>query len=127
MRGFVSAVMTSLVLATFTGCGSQSNQASGELSPEMSPVTLHVRNDNFQDVDLYAVHNGASTRVGSVVGNSSGVFKLNHTLFPTNDIAIVNGKPAERVTDLRKVEQVLRAGRLYDARDLQIATGLVRP
>ena len=43
------------------------------------------------------------------------------------NIAIVNGKPAERVTDLRKVEQVLRAGRLYDARDLQIATGLVRP
>ena len=55
----------------------------------MSPVSLHVRNDNFQDVDLYAVHNGASTRIGSVVGNSSGVFKLNHTLFPTNDIAIV--------------------------------------
>ena len=43
------------------------------------------------------------------------------------DVAIVNGKPAEHVSDVRKIEQVIRAGRLYDAHDLQIATGLVRP
>jgi len=43
------------------------------------------------------------------------------------DIAIVNGKPAEHVSDVRKVEQVIRGGRLYDARDLQVATGLLRP
>ena len=89
MRGLISAIATSLVLVTFTGCGSQSSQASGELSPELSAVTLNVRNDNFQDMDLYAVHNGASTRIGTAIGNSSGVFKLNRGLFPTNDIAIV--------------------------------------
>jgi len=43
------------------------------------------------------------------------------------DIAIVNGKPAEHVSDVRKVEQVIRGGRLYDAHDLQVATGLLRP
>jgi len=42
------------------------------------------------------------------------------------DIVIVNGKPAERVADLRKIEQVLRAGRLYDVQDLRVATGLAR-
>jgi hypothetical protein len=31
------------------------------------------------------------------------------------DLFTVNGKPAEHVSDVRKVEQVIRAGRLYDA------------
>jgi len=31
------------------------------------------------------------------------------------------------VSDVRKVEQVIRGGRLYDAHDLQVATGLLRP
>ena len=42
------------------------------------------------------------------------------------DVVIINGKPAERVEDLRKVEQVIRAGRLYDVLDLKRATGLAR-
>lgn len=40
------------------------------------------------------------------------------------DIIVVNGRPAEHVSDVRKVEQVIRAGRLYDARDLRAALGL---
>jgi imidazolonepropionase-like amidohydrolase len=39
------------------------------------------------------------------------------------DLFIVNGKPAEHVSDVRKVEQVFRAGRMYDARTLREATG----
>ena len=37
------------------------------------------------------------------------------------DIIIVDGKPAERVADLRKVERVLRAGRLYEVSVLRAA------
>ncbi|HXV85326.1 MAG TPA: amidohydrolase family protein, partial [Gemmatimonadales bacterium] len=39
------------------------------------------------------------------------------------DLIVVNGMPTERVTDLRNVEQVVRGGRLYDARRLRAATG----
>jgi imidazolonepropionase-like amidohydrolase len=42
------------------------------------------------------------------------------------DVVIVNGKPAEHVADLRRVEQVIRGGRLYDVHDLKVATGLER-
>jgi len=42
------------------------------------------------------------------------------------DVVIVNGKPAEHIADLRKVEQVIRGGRLYDVQDLRDATGLAR-
>ncbi|MEP6619786.1 MAG: amidohydrolase family protein [bacterium] len=42
------------------------------------------------------------------------------------DLFIVDGKPAEHVRDVRKVEQVVRAGRLYDAGELRSAMGLTR-
>jgi hypothetical protein len=36
-------------------------------------------------------------------------------------VIVVNGKPAEKISDLRNVEQVIRAGRLYDPRALRAA------
>jgi hypothetical protein len=33
----------------------------------------------------------------------------------------VDGKPAERVADLRKIERVVRAGRVYDPKVLRAA------
>jgi hypothetical protein len=36
----------------------------------------------------------------------------------------VDGRPAERVADLRKIEYVIRAGRVYDPQELRaIAAG----
>jgi hypothetical protein len=40
------------------------------------------------------------------------------------DLAIVNGRPAERITDLRRTERVIRAGRVYDSKALFEAAGL---
>lgn len=37
------------------------------------------------------------------------------------DLVIVNGQPAERISDLRKVERVVRAGRVYDPKQLKAA------
>ena len=37
------------------------------------------------------------------------------------DIIVVNGRPAEKVSDLRNIEQVIRAGRVYDPRSLRAA------
>lgn len=37
------------------------------------------------------------------------------------DLFIVNGKPAEHVADIRKVEQVVRAGRIYESAKLREA------
>ncbi len=40
------------------------------------------------------------------------------------DILVVNGKPAERLTDLQKVETVIRGGRYYKVADLLVLSGL---
>ena len=41
------------------------------------------------------------------------------------DLAIVAGRPAERITDLRKTEMVVRAGRVYRSRSLYEGAGVV--
>ena len=40
------------------------------------------------------------------------------------DLAIVAGRPAERITDLRKTEVVVRAGRVYRSRALYEEAGV---
>ena len=40
------------------------------------------------------------------------------------DLAIVNGNPAERITNLRRTERVVRAGRLYESKVLYETAGL---
>jgi imidazolonepropionase-like amidohydrolase len=42
------------------------------------------------------------------------------------DIIVVNGRPIDHVSDVRKVETVIRAGRVYDAQEIRVATGLAR-
>ena len=42
------------------------------------------------------------------------------------DLIIVDGRPADHVTDLRKVQQVIRAGRVYDSKALNAAAGVDR-
>ena len=42
------------------------------------------------------------------------------------DLIVVNGRPADHVSDVRKVETIVRAGRVYDAQELRVATGLSR-
>ena len=39
------------------------------------------------------------------------------------DIIVVDGKPAEKIADLRKVERVIRAGRMYEVKALRTAVG----
>lgn len=43
------------------------------------------------------------------------------------DLALVAGRPAEFITDLRKTELVVRAGRVYRSRELFEAVGIVVP
>lgn len=43
------------------------------------------------------------------------------------DLIVVDGKPAERLADLAKVETVIRGGRLYRVSDLTAAVGRPEP
>ena len=42
------------------------------------------------------------------------------------DLVIVDGKPTEKISDLRRTDRVMRAGRLYKSSDLYTAIGVTR-
>ena len=52
--------------------------------PRMEPIPIHVRNENFLDMNVAVVSNGVSRRLGQVPGNSAGDFKV--------DWAVANGQ-----------------------------------
>ena len=41
------------------------------------------------------------------------------------DLVIVDGQPATRISDLRRAETVIRAGRVYDVRELYEVVGVI--
>ncbi|HEY5062737.1 MAG TPA: hypothetical protein VII52_14450 [Gemmatimonadaceae bacterium] len=61
--------------------------AAGDVVPA-SAIGVHVQNDNFLDVDVYAISEGLPTRLGTVTGNSSGNFVIDGSL-ASQDLRIV--------------------------------------
>ena len=99
-------------------------------------VTLVAGTDNFEglsyqgELEIYeragipaaAVLQIATIVPARVMGDTANYGSI--TVGKVADLAIVAGKPYERVTDLRKTERVVRAGRVYRTRDLYVATGI---
>ena len=89
MRGkqfLIGLFSAGAVLGSATAC-SHTNELGGELAPA-SAIGVSVRNDNFLDVDVYAVSDGVPTRLGTVTGNGRGVFAIDPS-FATRDLAII--------------------------------------
>jgi hypothetical protein len=81
--GLAAATMT---LSTATAC-SHPNEAAGDLAPA-NAIGLTVKNQNFYDMDVYAVSQGLATRVGTVTGNTTRNFML-HPSMAAQDLRIV--------------------------------------
>jgi outer membrane murein-binding lipoprotein Lpp len=79
-------------LLSIAGCRSteRSGTAAGEVTPVNEAVSLVVVNNNYADVDVYAVRStGSRVRIGTVNGNNKGTFNVDRSLFPTGDLALV--------------------------------------
>jgi hypothetical protein len=76
--------------ATLSGaaaCSHNTYEAAGEVAPA-NAVGLRVSNQNFLDMDVYAVSEGLSTRLGTVTGNSTKTFVLSPS-YTSQDLQIV--------------------------------------
>ena len=73
--GLVAAMST---LATVSAC-SRTQTAAGEIAPATS-IGLHVKNENFLDMDVFVVSQGVATRLGTVTGNASRDFMVDGSL-----------------------------------------------
>jgi hypothetical protein len=74
--------------ATVSGAAcSRTAQAAGDVVPATA-IGLTVTNQNFLDMDVYAVSDGLATRLGTVNGNNTRSFSL-HSSLATRDLRIV--------------------------------------
>ena len=70
------------------GACTRTAQAAGDVAPATA-IGLRVRNDNFLDMDVYAISAGLATRLGTVTGNSRRNFVLDASMADSQDFRIV--------------------------------------
>src|ERR1043166_8853214 len=87
-KGLVIGLFSVGALLTSGSACSRNNELGGDISPSEA-ITLQVRNNNFLDMDVYAVSQGLATRVGTVTGNSARTFVLSSSLSSATDFRIV--------------------------------------
>jgi hypothetical protein len=82
-------LFAALAAALSTGAVSCRSANAYDVNQQGTGVVLVVQNQNFADVDVYAIGAGLPTRVGSVTGNSSQSFKLSESMYRFGDFRIV--------------------------------------
>jgi hypothetical protein len=66
------------VMPAATAC-SHNGEAPGDIAPA-DRIFVHAKNNNFYDMDLYAVADGLATRIGTVAGNAEQNFVVSSSL-----------------------------------------------
>jgi hypothetical protein len=80
-----------VVLALFVlgACAhNQSAEMDMEDEPEREPIHLHVRNENFADMNVAVIAGGVARRLGQVAGNSVGDFTIAYNVANGQSISV---------------------------------------
>ena len=86
----IYTMLTVLALgAAIGGCARNAGLQTGSAQPVAGAVTVRVVNDNFNDVDVYAIVGGVANRIGMVTGTSKATFVLDPSYFPTGELRLV--------------------------------------
>jgi hypothetical protein len=72
-----------LVLIVCVTMSCSHKQRASDSMEESADATLHVENHHYGDVDIFVIHNGSRTRVGSVTASSDQTFTLNSRIIGT--------------------------------------------
>jgi hypothetical protein len=62
------------IVVALAGCSRHQVDTGEDYRPD--PIPVHVRNENFLDMNVYVVVSGVARRLGMVTGNSAGDFKI---------------------------------------------------
>lgn len=87
LRIWMGVLAVGAVVPMAAGCA-HTAQASGDVAPATA-IGLRVRNDNFLDMDVYAISAALPTRLGTVTGNSTRNFVLDASMADGQDFRIV--------------------------------------
>lgn len=65
-----------MLLALATACVRHPETEDDQPPEKPEPIHVHVRNENFLDMNVYMIVNGVSRRLGTVTGNGAGDFTV---------------------------------------------------
>ncbi len=65
------------------------HNANEQPAPRMPPIPVHVRNENFLDMNVAAVVTGVSHRLGTVSGNGSANFQIAWNLVQSESFTLM--------------------------------------
>lgn len=83
------SIRAGIVAAVLLAGAACSRGKQGETAdPRPDPIVLHVKNENFLDMNIAVVVSGVSRRLGQVSGNSAADFRIDYLLTIGQSIAI---------------------------------------
>jgi hypothetical protein len=65
-----------LAIALVVAASCSRNNQDTDPDPRFDPIPIHVRNENFLDMNVAVISGGVSRRLGLVTGNSTGDFTV---------------------------------------------------
>jgi hypothetical protein len=82
------AMLCFVAMAGLPACSRKPNP-NEEMVPRPDPIPLHVKNENFLDMNLYVVVNGVQRRLGTVSGNAQADFKIDASMVMGQTFAVL--------------------------------------
>ena len=83
-----STVLALMLLALATACVRHPETEDDQPQEKAPPILVHVRNENFLDMNVFMIVNGVSRRLGTVTGNGSGDFTVDWGITVGQSIAL---------------------------------------
>lgn len=84
-----SILRTTAAFAVIAAAACTHGQGSeGDFYPRPDPIPVHVKNENFLDMNVFVVTSGASRRIGTVTGNGAADFKIDWSVANGQSITI---------------------------------------
>ena len=80
MRSHPTRTRVALLFLLATASCARHAQTGPEIDTRPEPIPVHVKNENFLDMNIAVVVSGVSRRLGNVVGNGSGDFMIDGQL-----------------------------------------------
>jgi len=69
-----------LALVVLAGACARKKPGDEDLEPAREPIAIHVKNENFLDMNVAVIASGVSRRLGLVTGNGTGDFTVAYSV-----------------------------------------------
>ena len=110
MRKLLFIALIGMASVSATAC--RSSNAYDPDVPMDRRVLLSVKNDNFLDMDVYALSSGLATRIGTATGLSTARFAINPALWEAGDFRVIaapiggNGRASTGALSVHSGDQI---------------------